>query len=141
MQTGAERMHALERRALGRVMEAWGKRGSGIEVLGPAPGVERLPIVSIMLRHCASQTAAAVIDGNDSGGVGSGGEEGNNGGRYLHYNFVCALLNDLFGIQSRGGCACAGPYGQALLGIDPQTSAQFEARVRVDIIGHARNNM
>jgi hypothetical protein len=26
------------------------------------------------------------------------------GERFLHYNYVCALLNDLFGIQSRGGC-------------------------------------
>jgi hypothetical protein len=38
--------------------------------------------------------------------------------RYLHHNFVVALLNDLFGIQSRGGCSCAGPYGHRLLGID-----------------------
>lgn len=30
--------------------------------------------------------------------------------KYLHYNFVCSLLNDLFGIQVRSGCACAGPY-------------------------------
>jgi len=35
---------------------------------------------------------------------------------YLHYNFVSAVLNDLFGIQARGGCACAGPYAQHLLG-------------------------
>ncbi|CAG0924792.1 unnamed protein product, partial [Notodromas monacha] len=26
-------------------------------------------------------------------------------GRYLHHNYVCAVLNDVFGIQSRGGCA------------------------------------
>lgn len=39
------------------------------------------------------------------------------GDRYLHYNFVCTLLNDLFGIQTRGGCACAGPYAASLLGI------------------------
>jgi hypothetical protein len=37
--------------------------------------------------------------------------------RCLHYNFVSALLNDLFGVQSRGGCMCAGPYAQLLLGI------------------------
>jgi selenocysteine lyase/cysteine desulfurase len=30
--------------------------------------------------------------------------------KYLHYNFICSLLNDLFGIQVRSGCACAGPY-------------------------------
>lgn len=39
-------------------------------------------------------------------------------GQYLHYNFVVALLNDLFGIQSRGGCSCAGPYGHDLLNLD-----------------------
>ena len=37
---------------------------------------------------------------------------------HLHHNFVVALLNDLFGIQARGGCSCAGPYGHRLLGID-----------------------
>ena len=39
------------------------------------------------------------------------------GDRFLHYNYVCALLNDLFGIQSRGGCQCAGPYAQMMLGM------------------------
>uniref|UniRef100_H3GNH1 Aminotransferase class V domain-containing protein n=1 Tax=Phytophthora ramorum TaxID=164328 RepID=H3GNH1_PHYRM len=34
------------------------------------------------------------------------------GDRFLHHNFVCALLNDLFGIQARGGCQCAGPFGR-----------------------------
>ena len=32
--------------------------------------------------------------------------------RFLHHNFVSALLNDLFGVQARGGCACAGPYAE-----------------------------
>eukprot|EP01026_Neomeris_dumetosa_P021002 TRINITY_DN1851_c0_g1_i13.p1 TRINITY_DN1851_c0_g1~~TRINITY_DN1851_c0_g1_i13.p1 ORF type:complete len:624 (+),score=59.54 TRINITY_DN1851_c0_g1_i13:114-1985(+) len=32
----------------------------------------------------------------------------------LHHNFVAALLNDLYGIQSRSGCFCAGPYGHRL---------------------------
>jgi selenocysteine lyase/cysteine desulfurase/tRNA(Ile)-lysidine synthase TilS/MesJ len=39
------------------------------------------------------------------------------GKRFLHYNYVCAVLNDVFGIQSRGGCQCAGPYSQRLLGL------------------------
>ncbi len=39
------------------------------------------------------------------------------GKRFLHYNYVCAILNDLFGIQSRGGCQCSGPYSQHLLGL------------------------
>lgn len=51
------------------------------------------------------------------------------GGRMLHHNFVVALLNDLFGIQSRGGCSCAGPYGHRLLGIDLTRSKEFEREV------------
>src|SRR5690606_3741072 len=50
-------------------------------------------------------------------------------GRYLHHNAVVAILNDLFGIQSRGGCSCAGPYGHHLLGIDDVTSAQYETEI------------
>lgn len=37
---------------------------------------------------------------------------------YLHPRFVVRLLNDLFGIQARAGCSCAGPYGHRLLKID-----------------------
>lgn len=40
-----------------------------------------------------------------------------NSNKFYHYNFICALLNDLFGIQARGGCQCAGPFSQQLLGI------------------------
>ncbi len=47
-------------------------------------------------------------------------------GEHLHHNFVAALLNDLFGIQTRGGCSCAGPYGHRLLHIDEETSHAFE---------------
>ncbi len=50
-------------------------------------------------------------------------------GNYLHHNFVVALLNDLFGIQARGGCSCAGPYGHRLLGIDLDTSKEFEREI------------
>ncbi|MEZ4399388.1 MAG: aminotransferase class V-fold PLP-dependent enzyme [Kofleriaceae bacterium] len=50
-------------------------------------------------------------------------------GAYLHHNFVVALLNDLFGIQARGGCSCAGPYGHRLLGIDLATSKEFEREI------------
>jgi selenocysteine lyase/cysteine desulfurase len=50
-------------------------------------------------------------------------------GRYLHHNFVVAVLNDLFGIQSRGGCSCAGPYGHRLLGIDLDRSREFEREI------------
>jgi len=40
------------------------------------------------------------------------------GGKFLHPNYVCALLNDFFGIQSRPGCSCAPNYGKYLLGFD-----------------------
>jgi hypothetical protein len=40
-----------------------------------------------------------------------------------------ALLSDLFGIQSRGGCSCAGPYGHRLLGIDIERSHEFEHEI------------
>lgn len=38
--------------------------------------------------------------------------------RGAHYNLVVKLLNDRFGIQTRGGCACAGTYGHILLHVD-----------------------
>lgn len=100
---GHERMQALEQGWTASALGAWASHPL-IEVLGPKVGAGRLPIVSFMIRHQA-------------------------GGRYLHYNFVCSLLNDLFGIQSRGGCACAGPYGLSILGIDHDTSRQFEEQL------------
>ncbi len=39
------------------------------------------------------------------------------------------MLSDLFGIQSRGGCSCAGPYGHRLLGIDLARSHEFEHEI------------
>ena len=33
-------------------------------------------------------------------------------GKLVHHNFISTLLSDLFGIQARGGCACAGPYSE-----------------------------
>ena len=40
----------------------------------------------------------------------------------LHFNLGVKLLNDKFGIQTRGGCSCAGTYGHYLLNIDPGRS-------------------
>eukprot|EP00547_Thalassionema_nitzschioides_P011281 CAMPEP_0194261270 /NCGR_PEP_ID=MMETSP0158-20130606/45937_1 /TAXON_ID=33649 /ORGANISM="Thalassionema nitzschioides, Strain L26-B" /LENGTH=1612 /DNA_ID=CAMNT_0039001387 /DNA_START=24 /DNA_END=4859 /DNA_ORIENTATION=- len=47
-------------------------------------------------------------------------------GRFLHYNYVSAILNDVFGIQCRGGCQCAGPYSHAILGLSSEHSKQIE---------------
>ena len=41
----------------------------------------------------------------------------------LHYNLGVKLLNDRFGIQTRGGCSCAGTYGHYLLHVDRQESS------------------
>ncbi len=45
----------------------------------------------------------------------------------LHHNYAVALLNDFFGIQVRGGCMCAGPYGHELLHIDSHVSQGIKA--------------
>ncbi|RMA58928.1 aminotransferase class V-fold PLP-dependent enzyme [Ulvibacter antarcticus] len=47
----------------------------------------------------------------------------------LHYNLVVKILNDRFGIQSRGGCSCAGTYGHYLLGIDEDKSKEIVSKV------------
>ena len=55
--------------------------------------------------------------------------------RILHPKFVTKLLNDLFGIQSRAGCSCAGPYGHALLEIDEETSQRFRGVISCGLEG------
>ncbi|KAF7014414.1 unnamed protein product [Triticum aestivum] len=47
----------------------------------------------------------------------------------LHGRFVTRLLNDIFGIQARGGCACAGPYGHTLLNVDNELSLRIRSAV------------
>eukprot|EP00466_Bigelowiella_natans_P003473 jgi/Bigna1/38112/e_gw1.23.139.1 len=54
---------------------------------------------------------------------------GSNHDLILHYGFVSALLNDLFGVQARGGCACAGPYAQHCLGIDSTRARRLEGQL------------
>jgi selenocysteine lyase/cysteine desulfurase len=52
--------------------------------------------------------------------------------KYLHPKFVTKLLNDLFGIQTRAGCSCAGPYGHRLLNIDNEISRYYQCLIGVD---------
>ncbi|KAL6906196.1 hypothetical protein ACP4OV_003797 [Aristida adscensionis] len=47
----------------------------------------------------------------------------------LHGRYVTRLLNDLFGIQARGGCACAGPYGHTLLNIENDLSLRIRSAI------------
>ncbi|MEP6697461.1 MAG: aminotransferase class V-fold PLP-dependent enzyme [Pseudonocardiales bacterium] len=103
---GVELIRAREQRFWQRALAAWSAH-PGIEVLGGC-GPDRLSIVSFVVRH---------------------------ENRQLHHNFVVAVLNDLFGIQARGGCSCAGPYGHALLGIDLDRSQAFQRELRLGCEG------
>lgn len=47
----------------------------------------------------------------------------------LHYNVGVKLLNDRFGIQTRGGCSCAGTYGHYLLNVDEATSGTITTQI------------
>jgi selenocysteine lyase/cysteine desulfurase len=47
----------------------------------------------------------------------------------VHFNLVVKLLNDRFGIQTRGGCSCAGTYGHFLLHVDQETSYSIEEKI------------
>ncbi|MDR4987923.1 MAG: aminotransferase class V-fold PLP-dependent enzyme [Bacteroidales bacterium] len=47
----------------------------------------------------------------------------------IHYNLVVRMLSDRFGIQARGGCACAGTYGHFLLDVDYNLSKQITEKI------------
>ena len=104
---GVDVIRDQEDRLLRRAVAAW-RDVPEIEILGNL-AAERLSIVSFVIRRRDPSTGRP--------------------GAYLHHNFVVALLNDLFGIQSRGGCSCAGPYGHRLLGIDLEQSHAFEREI------------
>jgi len=55
--------------------------------------------------------------------------------RYLHPKFIVKLLNDLFGIQTRAGCSCAGPYGHRLLHIDRDKSKRYRKLIEEGFSG------
>ena len=100
---GCARIEAREHALLERAMQRW-QHAPGIEMLGNPDPANRIAIVSFNVRDDA--------------------------GRYLHPKFVTALLNDLFGIQSRAGCSCAGPYGHQLLNIDLERSNRYRTWVK-----------
>ena len=56
-------------------------------------------------------------------------------GSYLHPRFVVKLLNDLFGIQARAGCSCAGPYGHRLLHISDEASDRYSRLISKGNLG------
>lgn len=99
-EVGTDNIEALEHGFKQRALARW-QQQSNIEILGNTDE-ESLSIFSLRLKH---------------------------GDRDLHYGFVVALLNDLFGIQARGGCSCAGPYGHDLLGMDMKYSRALESQL------------
>ena len=48
---------------------------------------------------------------------------------HIHFNLLVKLLNDRFGIQVRGGCACAGTYGHFLLNVSPEQSRRITSKI------------
>lgn len=104
---GVETIRRFEEHYLRRALAVWLAEPT-MEILGNLDA-ERLSIVSFTVRSPS--------------------------GRRLHHNFVVALLNDLYGIQARGGCSCAGPYGHRLLGIDLQMSHSFQHEISVGCEG------
>jgi len=55
--------------------------------------------------------------------------------RGLHHDLVSVLLDQLFGIQNRAGCSCAGPYGHKLLGIDRERSERYRKQISRGVLG------
>jgi len=98
-QVGTDEIRRREHDLARRALASWG-RNPRLEILGSTE-LERLATVSFGVRHR---------------------------GRLLHANFVVALLNDLFGIQARSGCFCAGPYIHRLYGIDDRWSDGMSAQ-------------
>jgi selenocysteine lyase/cysteine desulfurase len=47
----------------------------------------------------------------------------------IHYNLIVKLLNDMFGVQTRGGCSCAGTYGHYLLHVNIDTSNKITSEI------------
>ena len=95
---GVDVINEREHELTCRALTSWGK-SDNIEILGNPDASQRVGIISFNIRD--------------------------DRGNYLHHKFVTALLNDLFGIQSRAGCSCAGPYGHRLLNIDLATSERY----------------
>ncbi len=100
---GHDVIHDRELEFTNRALRRWGE-SENIEILGnPDPG-SRVGIISFNIKDTK--------------------------GKYLHHKLLTVLLNDLFGIQSRAGCSCAGPYGHRLLEIDEATSEKYRAAVQ-----------
>ena len=100
---GTQTIAEIEHRWLQKAFSRWNNNPL-VEVLGDLDINQRVGIVSFNIKTAK--------------------------GKYLHPKFVTVLLNDLFGIQSRAGCSCAGPYGHRLLNIDEETSESYRELIQ-----------
>ncbi|WFS04022.1 aminotransferase class V-fold PLP-dependent enzyme [Rhizobium tumorigenes] len=98
---GADEMQRMNDAFTERAFAAW-QDVPEIELLGSTE-MARLPIFSFRIRD------------------GKGG--------YVHQQLVTRMLSDRFGIQARGGCACAGPYVHRLLAIDAEASERMRQAI------------
>jgi hypothetical protein len=105
---GVPAIEERERELLHKTFKRW-QSNPNIEILGNPDADRRISIVSFNLKDRR--------------------------GKYLHPKFVTSLLNDLFGIQSRAGCSCAGPYGHRLLDIDFEKSEQYRKWIQKGFCG------
>jgi selenocysteine lyase/cysteine desulfurase len=102
---GTEKIEKIEEKYTKIFMDKL-KNNKNVEILGPLDPEKRISIISFRIKH------------ND---------------KHLHPRLATRLLNDLFGIQSRAGCACAGPYGHRLLGIGQEDSIKYRNIVQKEI--------
>lgn len=98
---GLDAMVTRNRELVQRALRAW-EGIPQLELLGLCEP-DRLPIFSFRVKN------------------GKGG--------YVHQQLITRMLSDRFGIQARGGCACAGPYVHRLLSIDDQESEEIRQAI------------
>ncbi|KAG4391471.1 hypothetical protein GLYMA_05G191100v4 [Glycine max] len=127
-----EEIEKREQLYINKAFERFGSNPN-IEVLGNLKA-KRQAILSFLIYSTTTNSSSAGewSDGNkeNEGELDLWAETGNQRGKPLHGPFVAALLNDLFGIQARGGCACAGPYGHELLHINKSQSLAIRSAVQ-----------
>jgi len=101
-----------------------------IKILGNL-NAKRQAILSFLIYSTANSCSSTDSSSQEhEGELNLWQEMGSQRGKPLHGPFVAALLNDIFGIQARGGCACAGPYGHELLNINKSQSLAIRSAVQ-----------
>lgn len=119
------------RRALERLVP-----NKNIKILGTT-SQKRLAIMSFLIYTTSGSSLSDMLqhDASEDKKLYAWSKTGGRRGKVLHGPFVAKLLNDLFGIQARGGCSCAGPYGETLLGADEKYAADIKFALQ-KVINH-----